>query len=178
MNEQVTESSRHSTASAVVIDSELRMTLLVAHRANGTWQLPGGHVDPDEAPHEAAVREVFEETGVRVYRVLSAVALPRVPGSELHPVPLQVAERAAPAKPHLGEPTHRHIDHLYAMLADSTAPLTHQAEENDGARWVPIMAVLRRSVREDVPAQLAAAVMLERAYTEAARRRNELEESR
>ena len=30
------------------------------------WELPGGHVEPDEDPEQAAVREAEEETGYRV----------------------------------------------------------------------------------------------------------------
>ena len=33
---------------------------------SGMWVFPGGHVEKGESPAEAAVREVFEETGVRV----------------------------------------------------------------------------------------------------------------
>jgi 8-oxo-dGTP pyrophosphatase MutT (NUDIX family) len=36
------------------------------------WLPPGGHIDPHELPHDAAVREVHEETGL-------AVALRTVP---------------------------------------------------------------------------------------------------
>lgn len=31
------------------------------------WELPGGHVEPDEEPPETAVRETEEETGYRVH---------------------------------------------------------------------------------------------------------------
>jgi len=34
--------------------------------AGGGWFIPGGHVEQGEAPHEAAAREVFEETEIQV----------------------------------------------------------------------------------------------------------------
>lgn len=44
--------------------------VLLVRRSNspeqGKWTLPGGFVDADEDPAEAAVREVGEETGLRV----------------------------------------------------------------------------------------------------------------
>ena len=39
--------------------------LLMVERGDGYgWAVPGGHVDPGEAPAEAAVRELAEETGL------------------------------------------------------------------------------------------------------------------
>ena len=44
-----------------------RGKVLVTRRSdNGLWCLPGGAIDPDEAPAQAIVREVREETGLRV----------------------------------------------------------------------------------------------------------------
>lgn len=40
--------------------------LLVKHKKLGIWLNPGGHIDEGELPHEAAEREFFEETGVKV----------------------------------------------------------------------------------------------------------------
>jgi 8-oxo-dGTP pyrophosphatase MutT (NUDIX family) len=40
--------------------------LLVRHSNGGVWLAPGGAVDPDEAPQDAIVREVWEETGLHV----------------------------------------------------------------------------------------------------------------
>ena len=34
-------------------------------RFSNHWKLPGGYVDPGEDIHTAAIREVFEETGVK-----------------------------------------------------------------------------------------------------------------
>jgi 8-oxo-dGTP pyrophosphatase MutT (NUDIX family) len=40
--------------------------LLVRHSEGGVWVAPGGAVDPDEAPQDAVVRELWEETGLWV----------------------------------------------------------------------------------------------------------------
>jgi 8-oxo-dGTP diphosphatase len=52
-------------ASAVVINDQGEI-LLHRRSDNGKWSLPGGSVDPGEQPADAAVREVFEETGIKV----------------------------------------------------------------------------------------------------------------
>ena len=53
------------SVTALVLDEEER--LLLARVANGgVWVAPGGAIDPDEAPQDAIVREVFEETGLHV----------------------------------------------------------------------------------------------------------------
>lgn len=52
----------HFTASAVII--YLDHILLVNHKRIGAWLPPGGHLEEGELPHQACLREVFEETGV------------------------------------------------------------------------------------------------------------------
>jgi 8-oxo-dGTP pyrophosphatase MutT (NUDIX family) len=52
-----------SSAMGAVIDDDGRV--LLGRRADvGAWALPGGIIDPAEQPADAAIREVFEETGV------------------------------------------------------------------------------------------------------------------
>ena len=55
-------------ASAVVRDAAGRVLLVRRARAPavGRWSLPGGRVEPGETAAAAAVREVAEETGLRV----------------------------------------------------------------------------------------------------------------
>jgi 8-oxo-dGTP pyrophosphatase MutT (NUDIX family) len=51
------------TAAGVVFDSA--GWVLLGRRADtGNWALPGGIIDPGEEPADAAVREIFEETGI------------------------------------------------------------------------------------------------------------------
>jgi 8-oxo-dGTP diphosphatase len=40
--------------------------LLIRHRKLGIYLYPGGHVEKDETPVEAVIREFEEETGLRV----------------------------------------------------------------------------------------------------------------
>ncbi|MCC6031336.1 MAG: NUDIX domain-containing protein [Pyrobaculum sp.] len=40
--------------------------LLIRHRKLGVYLYPGGHVEKDETPVEAVIREFEEETGLRV----------------------------------------------------------------------------------------------------------------
>ncbi|MGC8573056.1 MAG: NUDIX hydrolase [Caldisphaera sp.] len=40
--------------------------LLIYHEKLNKWLYPGGHVEPNETPREAAIREFKEETGLNV----------------------------------------------------------------------------------------------------------------
>ncbi|MFC7483180.1 NUDIX domain-containing protein [Luedemannella flava] len=53
------------SACAVVLDEDGRV-LLERRADTGTWALPAGAIDPGEQPADAAVREVYEETGVHI----------------------------------------------------------------------------------------------------------------
>jgi 8-oxo-dGTP pyrophosphatase MutT (NUDIX family) len=54
-----------AAASISVFDSNGRL-LLGEDAETGLWTLPGGAIDPNENPADAAVRECFEETGLLV----------------------------------------------------------------------------------------------------------------
>jgi 8-oxo-dGTP pyrophosphatase MutT (NUDIX family) len=49
---------------AIVRDERSR--ILLQQRHDNSWSLPAGAVEPGESPPVAVVREVFEETGLRV----------------------------------------------------------------------------------------------------------------
>jgi 8-oxo-dGTP pyrophosphatase MutT (NUDIX family) len=53
-------------SAAVLVRDEAGRILLVRHADLGRWLLPGGAVEPDETPAEAAAREALEETGLEV----------------------------------------------------------------------------------------------------------------
>ena len=61
---QVPQPTRDFTATAFVVWRGC--VLLHKHKKLGRWFPPGGHIEPNELPDEAAVREVLEESGVPV----------------------------------------------------------------------------------------------------------------
>jgi len=67
-----------------VFDAEGRV-LLVRRSDNLLWCLPCGWIEPFEAPEEAAVREVREETGLEVRIVEQVAAVHRFPSERNGP---------------------------------------------------------------------------------------------
>ena len=58
------EITRHFTATTIVVHDN--KALLHMHKKLGFWLPVGGHIDRDELPHEAALREAKEESGLDV----------------------------------------------------------------------------------------------------------------
>lgn len=81
--------------------------LLHDHARLGRLLPPGGHIEPNELPDEAAIREVREETGVEI-ELLSTPLNPVVragqPRQLARPLGIQVADIS---------PDHQHIDLVY-----------------------------------------------------------------
>jgi 8-oxo-dGTP diphosphatase len=55
---------RHFVSYFPMLDFETRRIFLVFHKKANIWLPPGGHIEPDETPLEAAVRECGEELGI------------------------------------------------------------------------------------------------------------------
>lgn len=52
--------------SAIIFDAQREKILMTRRSDNGRWCLPGGGMDAGESAEEACMREVWEETGLRV----------------------------------------------------------------------------------------------------------------
>ena len=44
--------------------------LMSRHRARDTWETQGGHIETGETPMQAAIRELYEESGVTDARII------------------------------------------------------------------------------------------------------------
>jgi 8-oxo-dGTP pyrophosphatase MutT (NUDIX family) len=101
----------HVTASAIVVGPS--GVLLHFHKRLHLWLQPGGHIEENEAPWDAAQREVFEETGLRASSVAGEL---RVFHVDVH-----------------AAGTHVHLDLRY-LLAASGAPAPPPGE-SQLVRW-------------------------------------------
>lgn len=43
--------------------------ILCRHKERSTWEIPGGHREPDENIHDTAKRELYEETGATEFEL-------------------------------------------------------------------------------------------------------------
>ncbi|MFJ6616567.1 NUDIX hydrolase [Kitasatospora sp. NPDC091335] len=56
----------HSVSVAGVVVREDGCVLAIRRADNGTWEPPGGVLEPDEAIEDGVRREIYEETGIKV----------------------------------------------------------------------------------------------------------------
>ena len=114
----------HFTASAFVVNKERTKMVVVYHIINDGWIYPGGHADGIEDLLSVAVREVEEETGLKV-KVLDNNIF---------------ALNSAPVFGHVKRgkyvSAHIHFDCVYLMEADDKLPLVYREDESKGVKWV------------------------------------------
>ena len=115
----------HFSASAFVVNKEKTKMIVVYHIINDGWIYPGGHADGEEDLLSVAVREVEEETGLKV----------KVLDNNIYSI------QSAPVKGHVKRgkyvSAHLHLDVLYVMEADDTIPLVYKEDESKGVKWIP-----------------------------------------
>lgn len=117
----------HVTVGALLVRGGCEI-LLIEHRAYGITLQPGGHLEPtDSTLIDAAVRELSEETGLDAAAVLPADA-----------VPAYVEYGRVPARPHMREPEHYHLDFGFAFRTDRADVGQIQEAEVTGAAWYPL----------------------------------------
>lgn len=108
--------------------------LLVRERSDGKWTLPGGWVDINDAPSEAVVREIFEESGFRARALKLAALVDR----NRHPHP----------------PSVHHIYKLF-FLCEITGGTATISDETDGVEFFPVTALPELSTGRTLATQVA-----------------------
>ena len=114
----------HFSASAFVVNKDRTKMVVVYHLINDGWIYPGGHADGEEDLLSVAVREVEEETGLKV----------KVLDNNIYAI------QTAPVKGHIKRgkyvSAHIHLDVVYIMEADDTIPLVYREDESKGVKWI------------------------------------------
>lgn len=115
----------HFSASAFVVNKEKNKMVVVYHIINDGWIYPGGHADGEDDLLSVAVREVEEETGLKV----------KVLDENIYSI------QSLPVKGHIKRgkyvSAHLHLDVLYIMEADDKIPLIYREDESKGVKWIP-----------------------------------------
>jgi 8-oxo-dGTP pyrophosphatase MutT (NUDIX family) len=109
----------HITASGLVIQDD--KVLLIFHPFIKQWFQPGGHIDDGESPINAAIREVYEETGVLCESI----------EDQSNPIDIDLHE--IPANPKKAEGEHLHIDLLFVLRVLKQEESSEKIEK----AWVP-----------------------------------------
>jgi 8-oxo-dGTP pyrophosphatase MutT (NUDIX family) len=114
---------RHFTVAVFVVWEG--KVLLHRHRKLGMWLPPGGHIEENELPDDAAVREVLEETGLGV----------RLVGERREDIadPVQLHRPAGVQLENIG-PGHQHIDLIYFARPSGSARIRDDFSE-DKVGW-------------------------------------------
>lgn len=121
------ESSRDFTVAVFVVHND--HVLLHKHRKLGLWLPPGGHIEPNELPDEAALREVEEESGLVVELAGQRgvdVDDPAAPLQLVRPEGIQLEDIS---------PGHQHIDLIYFSRPVNVAA-SDLPDVLEGMRWV------------------------------------------
>ena len=109
----------HITASGLAVNNG--KVLLIFHPHIKRWLQPGGHIDAGETPIDAAIREVYEETGLICELAAGSCD------------PLDIDVHIIPSNPTKGEEEHLHIDLLFLLkVIKEGAPL-----EEIQFNWIP-----------------------------------------
>ncbi len=116
---------RHFTATGFVVHDGA--VLLHWHRKVMEWLPPGGHIEENEDPVQAVLREIAEETGVSAEVVPTGEVVDvEYPAQVQPPFTIMVEDIHDPVDGY-----HQHIDMIYfCRLLGSPLPL------NDGWLWV------------------------------------------
>lgn len=106
------------------IDNEYKV-LLHKHKKLGIWIAIGGHVEGDENPYQAAIREAKEETNLDV-KIINSEKLITTKAVNQLPTPEVILEETILA--YQDQSQHFHIDHIYFAICRNPKKIKMEEE--------------------------------------------------
>lgn len=136
------------TAAGILIHQD--QVLLVKHKKLSIWLNPGGHLEANELPHQAAEREFREETGIQV-RAIDLHPLVVDDDSQYLPSPIltnlhwisrenyqhrtQGKKRSERTAKDWGRGCEQHVSFVYLVAPLSGVDFQQNVAETDGIGW-------------------------------------------
>ncbi|QSG02125.1 NUDIX domain-containing protein [Natranaeroarchaeum sulfidigenes] len=145
------ETTRHFVATVFVVHDGA--TALHEHEKLDMWLPPGGHIDRDELPHEAALRELEEETGLDVDLISEAEG---TESDTARPLPQPEQFKLEDIDRIDGEVAHQHIDFVYYARATDRS-IDPAAGEAPPDAWQWFTKAELRNRRDELEADVVAA---------------------
>ncbi len=135
--------TRDFTATTFVVRGDL--LFLLWHNKIEAWLPPGGHIHSGELPEEAALREVLEESGLRVRLIDPADGGNRWgPVCVLHQPVCILLEDIEPG-------IHQHIDLIYFAVTLNDEPAQVNPREAREGRWINAEDLFKaEDIHEDI----------------------------
>ncbi len=119
------ETTRHFTATTIIVFDQ--KVLLRFHKKLGLWLPVGGHIERDELPHTAAIREAKEESGLEIELYNPDLNMDISDAEQLiRPMHILLEEI---------QPGHEHIDFIYYARTYSDQ-LNIPEEQRENYRWI------------------------------------------
>ena len=124
----------HFTTSIWTVNKARTKTLMAYHNIYDSWAWIGGHADGEEDLPSVALRELWEETGVR----RAALLTPEIFSLEILTVDGHIKKGRYVS-------SHLHLNVTYLAQADESEALTVNEAENQAVKWFSFEDALRAS---------------------------------
>jgi 8-oxo-dGTP pyrophosphatase MutT (NUDIX family) len=136
-------------ATVGIIDVDGRKLLMGKRRDNGKWTTPGGHLDKGEKPLQGAIREVFEEAGIRLGE------------DDLIHLKSRTINKYTPSGPGEKMKVHAYKVFFGSDRLPKTTVRNDPDEEVHGWQWVPMAGGLPKEIREALHVPLGRNILLD-----------------
>lgn len=120
--------------------------LLRRHDKLKIWLSVGGHIELNEDPNEAAIREVMEEVGLKISLSVEQNQQPIFNTGNTSLIPPQYLNR------HRISDGHEHVAFIYFAKSDTNILKLSETEKTDQCRWFTKEELIQNNygIREDM----------------------------
>jgi len=163
------------TVAAVLIHED--QVLLVKHKKLNIWLNPGGHIEENELPHEAAEREFWEETGIKVsvYDPDNAwwqneegyEHIPNSFATNLHWISEANYQLRLAGQLVVGSGCEKHINFMYLVKPTGLVEFKKNHEETTGISWFKESELSDLETHENIRLETIKAFAMSRKYIHA-----------